>query len=75
MTTQSETPRVDAVAVSAVAREVTALTAQLAEARKVLLWSRQKLELYRSEHSGQYIGGMEYTELIRYIDAAMKEPK
>jgi hypothetical protein len=31
---------------------------------------KHKLELYRAQHSGEYVGGVEFTELIRRIDAA-----
>ncbi len=34
--------------------------------------AKEKLQLYRAEHSGNYIGGIEYTDLIRMIDAALK---
>lgn len=34
--------------------------------------AKEKLELYRSQHSGAYIGGVEYTALIRQIDDALK---
>ena len=29
---------------------------------------KYKLRLYRADHSGEYIGGMEYTELIQQIN-------
>ena len=33
--------------------------------------AREKLKLYRSQHSGEYIGGMEYTALINKLDNAL----
>lgn len=36
-----------------------------------LLDAKLKLQLYREKHSGEYIGGVEYTELMRRIDAAL----
>lgn len=33
---------------------------------------REKLRRYRAEHSGEYIGGMEYTQLIGELDEAIK---
>lgn len=33
--------------------------------------AKQKLSLYRDDHSGEYIGGVEYTQLIGEIDAAI----
>lgn len=39
--------------------------------REALTNAREKLKLYRAQHSGEYIGGMEYTSLIRQIDAAL----
>jgi hypothetical protein len=37
----------------------------------VLRNAREKLVLYRQAHSGEYIGGVEFTTLIRSIDAAL----
>jgi len=45
---------------------------ELAKLRKVLLAARDKLKLYRQAHSGEYVGGMEYTALMREIDEAIK---
>jgi len=36
-------------------------------------YAREKLEFYRAEHSGAYVGGIEYTALIKMIDAAMQQ--
>jgi len=33
--------------------------------------AREKLALYRAQHSGNYIGGLEYNALIRRIDEAL----
>lgn len=35
--------------------------------------AKQKLILYRAEHSGEYIGGTEYMNLMEIIDAALGE--
>jgi len=37
----------------------------IAELVEALNKSKQKLELYRENHSGEYIGGLEYSELQR----------
>lgn len=42
------------------------------EARAALQAAKQKLQVYRAQHSGEYIGGMEYEALIRMIDEALK---
>ena len=41
---------------------------------KALREARQKLQLYREAHSGEYVGGLEYTQLIRLIDIALTNP-
>lgn len=53
------------------------MTATEVQLRRVLLLCREKLVLYRKEHTGEYVGGMEYTVLLREIDAALTggEPK
>lgn len=43
------------------------------EIANLLSFCEQKLRLYRDAHSGEYIGGMEYTALQRKIGAAVKE--
>jgi len=42
-----------------------------AELRQLLMNCADKLQRYRHEHSGEYIGGVEYTELQRRIVAAL----
>ncbi len=42
-----------------------------AKRRLALMQAREKLALYRAEHSGEYIGGMEYTALLKLIDEAI----
>ncbi len=39
--------------------------------RDILGAAKEKLGLYRAQHSGEYIGGMEYRMLIDAIDAAL----
>ena len=42
--------------------------------REALIAARDKLQKYRMEHSGEYIGGKEYAALMRQIsDAVSKE--
>jgi hypothetical protein len=41
------------------------------DARGVLQAAKQKLMLYRAQHSGEYVGGMEYTQLMRMIDEVL----
>ncbi len=40
--------------------------------RVTLKAAKEKLNLYRAQHSGEYIGGMEYTALIREIDECLR---
>lgn len=54
------------------AHEIVRLRA-LSETRAAALEAaRHKLTLYREQHSGEYIGGMEYTALLRMIDTALQ---
>lgn len=39
---------------------------------QLLIACRTKLQLYRDAHSGEYIGGMEYSALRRELDAAIE---
>ena len=34
-------------------------------------YAREKLGLYRAQHAGNYVGGIEYTALIKMIDASL----
>jgi hypothetical protein len=56
------------------AREYDDLTAKVAALHAALTAARDKLALYRACHSGEYIGGIEYTALVRLIDSALKGP-
>lgn len=38
-----------------------------------LFAAKRKLELYREQHSGEYVGGMEYTALMKEIDIALAD--
>jgi hypothetical protein len=40
--------------------------------RTALLLAQEKLRLYRTMHSGEYVGGMEFTSLMNLIDEALK---
>lgn len=48
-------------------------SAGISKLRFLLASAREKMELYRSAHSGEYLGGMEYSELKRQIDAALPQ--
>jgi hypothetical protein len=53
--------------------ELTAtLSRQNMTMRQVLLDCKEKLELYRAQHSGEYVGGVEFTRLMRKIDQALE---
>ncbi len=47
------------------------LLGRSANRRMALMKAREKLVLYRAQHSGEYIGGMEYTALLKLIDEAI----
>jgi len=47
------------------------MAAECTELRNVLGDAKVKLALYRMNHSGEYIGGVEYMELMNRIDAAL----
>lgn len=44
---------------------------RIAHLEQMLRNAREKLVLYRQAHSGEYIGGVEFTTLINSIDAAL----
>lgn len=47
---------------------------RLGNAQEILEQAGVKLALYRAQHSGDYIGGVEYTELMKRIsDASAKD--
>ena len=50
------------------------MTKQVDALRTALGYAREKLEFYRAQHSGEYVGGIEYTALIRMIDEALTSP-
>ncbi len=50
------------------------MTKQVYALRTALGYAREKLELYRAQHSGVYVGGIEYTALMRMIDEALRLP-
>lgn len=39
--------------------------------RGTLIAAEAKLKLYRAEHSGEYVGGVEYTNLMRQIEEVL----
>lgn len=46
---------------------------KIKQMQTALIHAQRKLMLYREAHSGEYIGGVEYTQLIAEIDAALKD--
>lgn len=40
--------------------------------RTALMRARDKLRHYRDAHGGEYVGGVEYSNLMREIDEALK---
>lgn len=44
---------------------------QIGMLRMALMRAREKLRFYCSEHSGMYMGGMEFSSLMSYIDEAL----
>lgn len=46
---------------------------QIERMRTALKHSKEKLELYRAAHGGEYVGGMEYTRLIAEIDKLLSD--
>ena len=45
------------------------------ELQQLLTDCGEKLQLYRNQHPGQYIGGGEFVELKRRIDVAPAKPR
>ena len=41
--------------------------------RQVLRTTKNKLRHYREEHGGNYVGGMEYTQLMQMIQDALSD--
>lgn len=58
---------------SIVRRDRDALIGKVARLRDALTSAKEKLALYRKAHGGEYLGGVEYSELMRRIDAALSE--
>ena len=40
---------------------------------QTLRTAKNKLKCYRKEHGGNYVGGMEYTQLMKIIEEALSE--
>lgn len=56
----------------AVAKDMAEHCDQRIEKMKTTLRSaKEKLELYRAEHSGGYVGGVEFTQLMKMIDQSL----
>lgn len=45
--------------------------AKIERLREVLISAKEKLALYRKAQGGEYLGGVEYRELMRRIDEAL----
>lgn len=39
--------------------------------REKLVFAKEKIEKYRAAHGGEYVGGVEYSNLMKQIDAAL----
>lgn len=52
-------------------KEAVALEERFFKMKAALIQARAKLELYRAAYGGEYVGGVEYSELIHRIDAAL----
>lgn len=46
---------------------------RIAHLERALAYAREKLVLYRAVHGGEYVGGMEFTALLRLIDEAASQ--
>jgi len=44
---------------------------RIGKLKAALQLSKEKLELYRAQHSGEYIGGIEFVRLMAMIDDAL----
>lgn len=44
---------------------------EINDLRCALMLAKEKLKLYRSKSDGEYIGGQEYTRLMRQIDEVL----
>lgn len=44
---------------------------KIGQMKQALEHAKEKLQLYRDDHTGAFVGGVEYTQLIREIDAAI----
>lgn len=49
--------------------------AEIERLRAALAAAKTKLKLYRAQHSGEYIGGMEYGMLLEMINDVLGESK
>ena len=43
--------------------------------REALWLTKEKLEIYRLHHTGLYLGGMEYSALMKKANAALEKTK
>jgi hypothetical protein len=56
-------------------RQFYAARAKIARMRGTLIAASTKLCLYRAQHSGEYVGGVEFHELMRQISEVLDETK
>lgn len=52
--------------------KISRLEGDVAKMRAALQDARYKLQLYREAHGAQYLGGVEYGELMKRIDAVLR---
>ena len=53
------------------ANQIEAKNEQIRRMRQTLVLAKEKLAIYRARHSGEYVGGIEYTALMVKIDEAL----
>lgn len=55
--------------------DVDKANAKLSLIRAALVAAKEKLQLYRDHYGSEYLGGMEFSALMRKIDSALAEFK
>lgn len=68
-----ENPKEAAAVIDAASKRITELEAGNAHLRRLLEAAGKKVALYRKQHSGEYVGGMEFNELMRQIHEALPQ--
>lgn len=54
---------------------MTASESKLRSCRAVLKYAKDKIELYREAHGPDYVGGIEYTALIKRIEEVLNDER